>query len=68
MGSLALLTAIGIIGGIWLSNNGHEVPPWLSGVITSAGTNLGIIVMAIYNQQSNSVRNGSGAGDAKRQA
>jgi hypothetical protein len=51
--ALATLALAGLIGGLILANNGHDVPPWLSGFIQGVGTNFGIVVLVLYRGGSN---------------
>ncbi len=65
--SLAALTFTGMVGGLLLANNGHEVPQWLSSTITGLGTNFGIVVLVVYQRTGNgSSTNGNGRDVAYR--
>ena len=61
LGALALLAAIGMVGGLVLANNGHEVPAWLSAAIGATVSNFGIIVLVVFGAGRGSNGNGSGS-------
>ena len=55
---LGVLAFTGLVGGLVLANNGHEVPAWLSGVIVGLTSNLGVVILFIYKAGAG---NGSGS-------
>ena len=62
---LGILASTGLVGGLILANNGHEVPAWLSASIGGYGTSLGLVVLAIYGRSGG---NGNDNGNERRVA
>lgn len=61
LGALAALAGTGMVGGLILANNGHEVPAWLSSAIGATVSNFGIIVLVVFGAGRSS-NNGNGGG------
>lgn len=53
---LGLLAGTGLVGGLVLANNGHDVPPWLSSAIGGYASTLGVVILAIYGRPGNGDR------------